>query len=201
MPRGRSGVIYRQGEETPEQALQRDSSRGDGERPRKKATPPKVKKPPAPTKVDLKKIEHELAEGLKMPGMMCAALPLGDGSAWGLNHFTKQGLGGADYLARNLVAASEYNPWLREQLEKAVSGEALAVKLITSMSLAAAVFAYAAPPLIYFLNLPFPDIGRDLLEIPPRRTQPIPLDFDAGPETTPAAEPAEPAESPAGAAV
>jgi len=198
---GRSGVIYRQGEETPEQARARDErDNTKGERPRKKAQPVKGKKPPAPTQVDLKKLEHQLAEGLKMPAMVFAAAP-GVPEAermWAVNHFTKPGLGGADYLARNLVAASEYNPWLREQLERAVSGEAIAVKMITSMSLAAAVFAYAAPPLIVMANLPFPDVGRELLDMPPRRAEAPPAPEPHAESATPtaAAPPPEPVAAP-----
>ena len=188
---GRSGVIIRQGEETIEQALARDAKGGKDERPKRRA--PKVRTPPAPTTVDLKKLEHEIAEGLRAPSMVAAFVPDPELSVWLVNHFTKQGLGGPDFLARQLITAAEYNPWLRAQLERATSGEAFAIKLITSFALAAALLTYAVPPVVVMLNLPFPQPGRELLEIPPRKT-PVKANQNGRPETAESAAPAPAAE-------
>lgn len=182
---GRSGVIIRQGEETVAEALERDAKGGRDEKPKRRSIP-KQRKPPAPTSVDLKKLEHELAEGLRAPSMVAVFIPDPELSAWLANHFTKQGLGGADFLARQLVTAAEYNPWLRAHLEQAVSGEAFAVKLITTFALAAAVLAYAVPPVVVLLNLPFPNTGRELLDLPARKP-PIDARRNGRPETPPPA--------------
>jgi hypothetical protein len=155
--RGRSGLVYRQGNETLQEALARDAKGPQDRKPKKKAK----KAPPAPTQTSLKELEFALAEGLSAPAMIAA----GYGDEWGANHFTVQG----PKLARNLVKASEHNPWLRAKLEAAMLGEDYMIMLITTMGVAGAVFGYAIPPLIYYLNPSFvSEKTREMFDIPPR---------------------------------
>jgi hypothetical protein len=159
--RGRSGLIYRQGSETIGEALARDAKGPQDKKPKKKAK----KAPPAPTQTSLKELEYALAEGLSAPAMICA----GYGDEWGANHFTLQG----PKLARNLVKASEHNPWLRAKLEAAMLGEDYMITIITTMGVAGAVFGYAIPPLIYYLNPSFVSPKtREMFDIPPREEKP-----------------------------
>jgi hypothetical protein len=158
--RGRSGVIYRQGTETVDEARARDA-KGPKEKPPKPKPRPK---PPAPSKPTLKELEHELAEALSMPSMVCAM----KGDTWAANHFTKEG----PILARNLVTAAEHNTWLRAKLEAALSGEELLVKLITAMGVAGALFAYAIPPMIFYVNPPFVSKEtREMFGVPERKKE------------------------------
>lgn len=155
--RGRQGTVYRVGDETIAEALERDAKPRD-QRPRKSKT---AKKPPPPTKADLKELELVLAEALRSPAMICATF--GDG--WAADHFTNQG----PVLARNLVVASEHNPWLRRKLETAASGGDMMMQLITMVGIAGALIGYAIPPVIYWFNLPVPDQARSMFGIPERR--------------------------------
>ena len=153
---GRKGIIYREGDETVAEAIARDQ-RPRAERPKRKKPPT----PPAPTKTDLKELEHVLAEAFTSPAMLCAAF----GDEWAANHFALQG----PALARNLVNASDHNPWLKKQLERAASGEALTMQLMTLLGVGGALFAYAVPPVIYWFNLPVPGQARMMFNIPDRR--------------------------------
>ena len=163
--KGRSGRILRQGEETIEQARERDAQPKD-ERPRRRSKKPKM--PPAPTKVDLKELEKALGEALKSPGVLCAMY----GDEWAADHFANQG----DHLARNLVRASEHNPWLRRKLEDAATGQDAAMQLITLVGVGGALAMYIVPPVVYFLNLPAPEKMRTMFGIPPRRDPNAPPD-------------------------
>jgi hypothetical protein len=160
---GRKGVVFRRGEETIADALERDrraqQDGGRDKRPRRKSKRPPM--PPAPEHVDLKALEKMLAEALQAPAMACAMY----GDEWAANHFTQQG----PYLARNLVLASEHNPWLRRKLEAAAAGQDAAVAMLAMLGVAGALFGYAVPPIVYWFNLPVPDQARQMFGIPPRR--------------------------------
>jgi hypothetical protein len=185
--KGRSGVVYRQGEETVEEALARDGKPKD-QKPRKKRPAPSgaVPKPPAPTEVDLKEIEHYLAEVFRAPAIPCATM----GDEWAANHFATQG----PVLARNLVAASRHNPWLRHKLEAAMlGGDDMMFKVLGMMGLASAVMAYAAPPIIWWFNPPVigGEKAREMFGIPDKRDgKDAPAAAPPGPAPAPEAPPA-----------
>lgn len=151
---GRRGVIYRQGEETIAQALERDAQPGPQARPRRRS---RAKTPPAP-KASLRELEEILANALKAPAIPAAAF----GDEWSANHFTNAG----PYLARNLVLASETNPWLRRKLENAASGGDMMMQLMSLVGVGGAVVMYVVPPLVWWFNLPIPEEGRAMLGIP-----------------------------------
>lgn len=156
---GRSGVIRRQGDqETVDEARERDSKPKDSP-PRTKAKKPKM--PPAPKKVDLRLLEEGLSGALKAPG----AVAMSFGDEWGFEHFNISG----PYLARQLVLASEFNPWLRKRLEEAAAGEEVMMKIMGLMGIAGALVGYLVPPLIYYLNLPVPEQARSMWHVPPRK--------------------------------
>jgi len=151
--RDRSGVIYRQGEETIDEAYARDAE-GPKKRPPKK----RVRKPPAPTQIDLRKLEFALTEALASPSMIAAM----NGDEWAAQHFTMQ----APVVARNLVMCSQHNPWLREKLIAAMAGEGPLMNVMMFASLGAAVFSYVIPPIIYYLNPPFlPERGVEMMRL------------------------------------
>jgi hypothetical protein len=177
---GRKGIVYQAGEEeTIEQAFVRDAQPKD-ERPRRSKAK-NAKKPPAPpAKADLRELEALLAEALRSPAIICAAA----GDEWSADHFTAAG----PALARNLVVASDHNPWLRKKLEGAASGGDMAVAVMSMVGVAGAVAMYAIPPVVYWLNLPAPDKAREMFGIPQRKAK------DAGsPPSRPDAAPAAPA--------
>lgn len=156
--RGRSGVVYRQGNETVEEAHALDAKGAKQRRPKSK---PKAPKPPAPTQQSLKELEYALAEAFKAPAVLAAA----NGDEWAAMHFTSRG----PLLARNLIAAAEHNPWLRAKLEAALVGDVFIIKLITSFGVASALVMYALPPMIYYLDPPFvPDKAREMFDVPHR---------------------------------
>lgn len=158
---GKSGVIFRRDNETIAEALARDLKPKD-ERPHRRSKKPKM--PDAPRKPDLRELEETLANALKSPAMICA----GFGDQWGAEHFTAKG----PYLARNLVLASQSNPWLRKKLEEAATGEDAMMMVVGLVGVGGALFAYAIPPIIYYFNLPASKQMREMLDIPPRREQP-----------------------------
>jgi hypothetical protein len=153
---GRSGIVYRREGETVAQALKRDGHRDQRPKPKRKA-----KVPPPPSELDLRELEKLLADALASPAYACAMA----GDEWAANHFTTQG----PLLARNLVAAAEHNPWLRRKLEAAMEGGDLAMQLVVMLGLSGSLLGYAAPPLIYWFNIPVPDRARELFSIPRRR--------------------------------
>lgn len=157
--RDRRGNLYRVGKESIAEALARDAAPAKDQRPRRKSKPPK--KPPAPAKADLKELEKMLVEAFTSPSFVCATF----GDEWGADHFTRQG----PVLARNLIVASEHNPWLRRKLEEMAVGGELPIMLISMIGVAGALIGYAAPPLIYWLNLPVPDRARAMYGIPDRK--------------------------------
>jgi hypothetical protein len=170
--RGNHGIIYRRGdEETVEQARVRDALPAEEKRPRRRTKTPKM--PEAPRKVDLKELEHILTEAFRQPAIVCAMRD----DQWGADHFTTT----APYLARNLIVASEYNPWLRRKLEEAATGQDAAMKIVGLVPVAGALFMYVVPPIIYWFNLPVAEQTRARFGIPPRR-QP---DYAATPTPSP----------------
>jgi hypothetical protein len=155
--KGRPGIIYRQGNESIEQARERDKRPRD-KRPRKSKRP---KMPDAPAKVDAKELERELTDIFCSPAMMCGAF----GDEWGVGHFTNHG----PILARNLVLAGEKNPWLRRKLEEFATGQDATLAMMSLVPVGGALIGYALPPVIYYLNLPAPERTRLMFGIPPRR--------------------------------
>lgn len=161
---GRKGVIRRRGDESIADALARD------QRPKDKAPKAKATKtapiPDKPKDVDLRELEEALVGALRSPAMVAGLA----GDEWLANHFTIQ----APALARNLVVASESNPWLRRQLEGMAAGGNSAMMIVSLLGLAGAFAAYLAPPIIYLFNLPVPDRARAMFAIPARDPQPVP---------------------------
>jgi hypothetical protein len=182
-----SGIIFRQDGETVEQALARDAARetakqqGADRRPK-----PKSKRPPmpeAPKAVDLKELERTIAEALKAPAIVCATF----GDEWAANHFTASG----PYLARNLIVASEHNPWLRKKLEEAATGQDAMMIVVSLVGVGGALFSYAIPPIIWWFNLPVSDQARQMFGIPARR-KPTYAATPESPEPAPSAVEPEP---------
>lgn len=155
---GARGVVYRHGQETVAQALERDAKPRTGA-PRRKA---KLQKPPPPAKADLKELEHELAEVLRQPAIFAGMA----GDEFVATHITNA----APVLARNVVIAAEHNPWLRRKLEEMASGADITMKVMSVAGVAGAFVAYIGPVVLYY----FPQIkaegARKLWEIPDRRT-------------------------------
>jgi hypothetical protein len=171
-------VVWRRGDETIAEALARDAKTppsGD-RRPRAKKgrKPPS---PPPPSNVDLRELEKLLTEALSAPAMACALL----GDQWAADHFTQQ----APALSRNLIVASERNPWLRRKLEALATGEEAAAQMLAMIGVAGALVGYAVPPIIWWLNLPVPERARLMFGIPPAR--------ERNPENPPDAEGPAPA--------
>lgn len=156
----RRGIIRPKGNESPQEAITRDAQ-GRDERPRRKGSGKTTKKPPPPKKEDLKELEAMLVEAFRSPAMVCAAT----GDEWAVEHFYREG----PNLARNLVLASEHNPWLRKKLENAATGGDLMMKILSMIGIAGAGVAYALPPLIYYLNLPAFDPARKMFNVPYRK--------------------------------
>ena len=171
---GTNYPLYRVGEETPEQARERytkqksEGKKGDKKPQRKTKVPPKQE---APKSLDLKALEHELAEMLKAPAVGAALY----GDEYLCDHFTRTG----PHLARNLVVASENNPWLRKKLEELASGETFLMNIMTMVPLVSGALMYAVPPVIYLLNLPVPETTRARFGIPERKAT------NAHPDATP----------------
>lgn len=160
-PRKRtSGIVYRKGNETIEEALARDDKGPRDSKP-KGAGKPKTPKAPAPTQVTLKELEFALVEALSAPSMLAAM----QGDMWAADHFTKE----APTLARNLTAAAEHNPWLRAKLEAFMSGDAFLMRIMTLFPVGAALISYALPPIIYYFDPGFiPAAAREMFRVPDR---------------------------------
>lgn len=159
-PGGEGGIIYRRGEETVEQALDRDARQPKKKSP--KASGGKARKPIAPTEIDLRQLERAIEEMLATPGALLAMR----GDVWGAQHFERQ----APVLARNLVVCAEHNPALRAKLVALMVGEGPLVNVLLYGHLAAAALAYLIPPIVHYLNPPvFPAakaIVRERFHIP-----------------------------------
>jgi hypothetical protein len=172
---GRPGIIVRQGEETIEQARERDAAGPKDRRPRRKTKTPKMPEPPK--QLDLKALEAALTEALKTPALACAMV----GDQWAADHFTQTG----PYLARNLILASEHNPWLRRKLEEMATGGDAMMTVISLVPVIGGLMLYFVPPVIYWFNLPVPDQTRQRFGIPPRKEQTPAYAAAAQPESAP----------------
>jgi hypothetical protein len=170
-------VIYRQGAESIAEAIARDQrEQQETQRDKRPRSHKRPKMPDAPRGADLKALEETLSEALKAPAMVCASF----GDEWAAEHFTKSG----PYLARNLILASEHNPWLRRKLEEAATGEDAMMMVVSLVSVGGAAFLYVVPPLIYFFNLPAPRKTYEMFGIPDRKhRQPPPYASDQSPES------------------
>lgn len=178
---GKPGIINRQGDETISAARARDALPKSSKRPRKPKRPPM---PDASRKVDLKELELKLAEALKQPAIAAGMA----GDEWAADHFTAAG----PYLARNLVSASEHNPWLRRKLEDAATGQDAMMKIVSLMPVMGGLVLYFVPPVIYWFNLPVPETTRERFGIPARK------DPDRKPDYAAAApQPSDPGPVPA----
>jgi hypothetical protein len=188
---GVPGIIYRfDTDETVAQARERMKLPRD-QRPKPKQRKPRTPKltDEKPKQADLKALEATLAEALKAPAMVCAMV----GDEWSATHFTNAG----PYLARNLVLASEHNPWLRRKLEEAATGEDAMMLVVSLVGVAGAVISYTLPPIVYWLNLPVAPKVREMFGIPDRKHPPRPPEYTA--DANGPYPPAASAESPAGA--
>lgn len=157
---GRSGVIYRQGNETPDEARARDAKGPKDRRPRSKTS--SVPKAPASTQKTIQELEFGLTELFKAPEMATAM----QGDEWATMHFDRE----APVLARNLAHAAEHNPWLRSKLEAIITGEGvLLMKVLAFVPVLSAAIAYTLPPIIYYLEPGFiPPEARDRFNVPRR---------------------------------
>jgi hypothetical protein len=155
--KGGRGVVYRDGDETVDEALTRDAGPKVPKRPRRKM---KLPKPPPPKRVELKELEAMLAELFRSPAVACAMA----GDEWAAGHFTMQG----PTLARNVVAAAEHNPWLRSKLEEMASGGDVAMKLLSLVGVAGAFVVYIVPPILYYTSIPA-EGARRMFEVPDRK--------------------------------
>lgn len=174
---GRPGRIIRQGEESIEQARERDTAGPKDRKPRRRSKTPKMAE--APKKADLKELEKLLAEALKAPAVLAGMA----GDPWAADHFTRAG----PYLARNLVLASENNPWLRRKLEEMATGSGDTLMIVISiLPVISGMIMYVGPPIVYLFNLPMSDENRMRFGIPPRKEQPPPYAATAAqPESPP----------------
>lgn len=167
-PPGGGNVVFRRGDETPEEALDR-ASRPDSD---KKPPKPRAKKLPKQqtNEQDLKTLEVAIAQVLMAPGQVAGALLQDE---WLLLHFQAR----SPELARALINAAEQNPWLRKKLLELASGGAAAMQLQAIVILALATGAYAVPPLAYLLGWEIhPVIQVSVLGGPiPRRNRPAPV--------------------------
>lgn len=171
--RGRSGVVYRQGNETVEEAHARDAKGPKDQPPKSKRS--KVPKGPAPTQRTLVELEAMLVETFQAPAFVAAAR----GDQWAVQHFYKE----APVLARNLTVAAEHNPWLRAKLEAVLTGGTILTTLLTLVPVAGALVAYSIPPVIYYLDPGFiPPGAREMFKVPERPKKPKPTEEqDAAP--------------------
>lgn len=187
--RGRSGQIYRQGEETVDQAHERVAKQPPDQKPKRKTT---TKKAPAPTALDLRELEKQLIDALCLPAFIFAA----NGDEWGVTHVTTEG----PKLARNMVKCAEHDPWLREKLIALAAGEGAMQRVMLYGYLGASVFSYTVPMIVRYVNPPLPErfdgLVREHYRIPdtPVFVQPLEQELDfAASAATPGAESPEPA--------
>lgn len=174
---GKGRNIYRRGDETIAEALER-TARPDQDR---KPPKPRAKKLPKreTSEVDLKTVEVALAQVFMAPGQVAGAL-LQD--QWLLLHFQARG----PELARALVNAAEHNPWLRKKLLELAAGGAAAMQLQAIILLALAAAGYAIPPLAYLLGWQIPPVVQVAVLGGPIPERPRPA-----PAQQPAAEPVD----------
>lgn len=160
--KGRAGVIYRKGDESVDEAIQRDQDARESGRPPK--SKPKTEKAPAPTRKTSKELELALTESLQAPAMLAGL----HGDEWVANHLYVE----APTLARNLVAAAEHNPKFRTRLEAIAGGETAFGQFILQIAVANALVAYALPPVLYYLGDRAPARMRETFQVPPKPAKP-----------------------------
>lgn len=138
----KGGTIYRRGDETVAEALERTSRPDQDKKP-----PPKPRKKSMPKReaVDLKTIEEALGQVFQAPGQVAGMLLQDE---WIMAHFMIRG----PELARALCNASEHNPWLRKKLIELSTGGAAAMQLQAIVMLMIASASYAVPPFAYLLG-------------------------------------------------
>jgi hypothetical protein len=156
---GRKGMLFRQGDESVMEAIDRAGLPEDPRPKRKSKAGAKPAPPPASS--DLRELEELLAEAFKSPAVVCAMA----GDEWSAGHFDLAG----PALARNLVVVSQHNPWLRKKLEAASTDGDAAIQLMTMAALGGSIVMYLGPPVVHWFNLPVPDKAREMFGIPDRR--------------------------------
>lgn len=159
---GRKGMLFRQGDESVGEAILR-AGLPDDPAPKRKSKAGRHKPDPPPATSDLRELEAMLAEAFKSPAVICGMA----GDEWAANHFDLAGRA----LARNLVVASQHNPYLRKKLEAASTGGDAAIQLMSMAALGGAVIMYIGPPVVHWFNLPVPDKAREMFGIPDRRPE------------------------------
>lgn len=177
---GRKGPLYRRGEETVAERIERAQRPAD-EAPKASKKRKQPAQPAAPDDFDLKVIEKAIAEALASPAMLAGLA----GDVYLAQHFATQG----PRLARVLVVTADSSPWLRRQLEQLAAGGSTALNVMGMLGLAVGIVGYVAPPIIYLFNLPAPAMAREMFQIPERRptaadngsTPPVQADSPAAP--------------------
>lgn len=159
--RGRSGTVYREGNETVEEAYARDAQ-GPRQRGPKPKAAPRPAKAAAPRAVSLQEIERNLAGMLTMPSGFAAM----QGDKWAAEHIDRVG----PILARNLCKAAETNVWLRDKLEGMMSGgDMILFKILALMPVIQAGVAYVVPLIVYYFDPRFiPSGTREAFQVPIR---------------------------------
>jgi hypothetical protein len=158
-PAGRAGVIYRDGDESIQEAIDRDREARENGRP-PKSKPAKTTKAPAPTRKTAQELEKALTASLEAPAMLAGL----HGDEWVASHIYRE----APTLARNLVAAAEHNPKLWAKLESIAGGETAFGQMILQIAVANALVAYALPPMLFYLGDRAPQRLRDTFQVPPK---------------------------------
>ena len=172
---GRKGMLFRQGDESIADAIARGGLPDDPAPKRARRSKAGKHKPDPPSSLDLRELEAMLAEAFKSPAVLCGLA----GDEWAAHHFDMAG----PSLARNLVLASQHNPYLRTKLEAMSVGGDSAMQLMSMAALAGAALMYVGPPVIHWFNLPVPDKAREMFGIPDRRVDrgPFPRETTASP--------------------
>lgn len=174
---GKPGIIRRQGKETIDEARARDTATTEKRPRRQKVRPPKMGE--APKALDSKELEASLTMALKAPGALAMTLAKDD---WLPEHFNVT----APALSRQVILASEHNPWLRRRIEEAATGQDAMWAVISLIGMGTALFAYAVPPVVYLFNLPVPPSARARWGMPDK---PMPPYAASAPQPPPAEEP------------
>jgi hypothetical protein len=183
---GKPGIIHRQGQETIAEARARDAA-GTEKRPRRAKTP-KPKMPDAPKRLDSRELEASLTMALKAPGVLAMTLAHDE---WLPDHFNMS----APALSRQIILASEHNPWLRRRIEEAATGQDAMWAVISLVGVGTALFGYMVPPLVYIFNPSFvPPSARQRWGMPERPPAYARTPSTAQPEGPP--EPFAPATAP-----
>lgn len=170
---GKPGIIRRQGDESIEEARARDAA-GTEKRPRRqKRDKPKLAEPPK--RLDSRELEASLTMALKAPGALAMTLAQDE---WLPEHFNLT----APALSRQVILASEHNPWLRRRIEEAATGQDAMWAVISLIGMGTAIFSYAVPPIVYLFNLPVPPSARARWGMPDKPRPPYAATTPPAPE-------------------